>query len=162
MFVYSVRASSIRFFGIVTVSVLALITLVALIPTYEPVAAASISGESVSYDKIKTNDDRIAFLAQFGWQVESEPKEETEVTIPAEFDKVFLGYNELQKRQGLNLSKYKRKEVTRYTYVITNYPGYSGTVYANMLVYRSRVIGGDVCSADASGFIHGFSADVKY
>jgi len=161
MFVYSVRASSIRFFGIVTVSVLALITLVALIPTYEPVAAAALS-ESISYDKIKTNEDRIGFLSQFGWQVSSEPEEETTVTIPAEFDKVFLGYNELQKRQGLNLSKYKRKEVTRYTYTVTNYPGYDGKVYANILVYRNKVIGGDICSADVNGFIHGFSSDVKY
>ena len=161
MFVYSVRASSVRFFGIVTVSVLALITLVALIPTYEPVAAAAVS-ETIRYDKIKTNEDRTAFLSQFGWQVKSEPEEEAEVTIPSEFDKVFLGYNELQKRQGLNLSKYKRKNVMRYTYEITNYPGYDGKVLANLLIYRNKVIGGDICSADASGFIHGFSPDVKY
>jgi len=31
-----------------------------------------------------------------------------------------------------------------------------GKVYANILVYRNKVIGGDICSADASGFIHGF------
>ena len=42
------------------------------------------------------------------------------------------------------------------TYVVTNYEGYSGLVYANLLIYRNRVIGGDVCSADTSGFIHGF------
>ena len=79
-----------------------------------------------------------------------------EVTIPAEFDKVFAGYNELQKAQGLDLSKYKKKTVTRYTFTVTNYDGYDGTVYANVLVYRNRVIGGDICSADVSGFIHGF------
>jgi len=163
MFVYSVKASSIRFFGIITVSVLALISIAALIPTYEPVTAvSSVNGETVKYDKIKTNEDRIAFLAQFGWEVKSEPEEETTVTIPAEFDKVFLGYNELQKRQGLNLSKYRRKEVTRCTYAVTNYPGYDGTVYANLLIYRNKIIGGDICSADSSGFIHGFSPDVKY
>ena len=39
---------------------------------------------------------------------------------------------------------------------VTNYPGYSGTVHANVIVYRNRVIGGDVCSADVGGFIHGF------
>nr|MBQ4318223.1 DUF4830 domain-containing protein [Clostridia bacterium] len=95
-------------------------------------------------------------------EVEGTPKEEAAVTIPSEFDKVFLGYNELQKRQGLNLAKYKRKEITRYTYVVTNYPDYSGTVYANLLVYRNRIIGGDICSADVNGFIHGFTSDVKY
>jgi len=163
MFVYSIKASSIRFFSVITLSVLALITIIALIPTYEPTAAPTLSnGETINYDKIKTNDDRINFLRKFGWEVESAPKEEAAVTIPAEFDKVFLGYNELQKRQGLNLAKYKRKEITRYTYVVTNYPDYSGTVYANLLVYRNRIIGGDICSADVNGFIHGFTADVKY
>ncbi len=44
----------------------------------------------------------------------------------------------------------------RYTYEITNYEGYEGTVYVNLLVYRNKIVGGDVCSADASGFIHGF------
>ena len=39
---------------------------------------------------------------------------------------------------------------------MTNYPDYEGTVYANVLVYRNRVIGGDICSADVSGFVHGF------
>ena len=97
MFVYSIKASSIRSFGIITLSVLALITIIALIPTYEPTAAPVLAnGETVNYDKIKTNDDRIAFLRQFGWEVESTPKEEATVTIPSEFDKVFLGYNELQ------------------------------------------------------------------
>jgi hypothetical protein len=82
--------------------------------------------------------------------------ETREVTIPAQFDKVFAGYNELQKSQGLDLSKYKKKTVTRHTFTVTDYEGYEGTVYANVLVYRNRVIGGDICSADVSGFIHGF------
>jgi hypothetical protein len=56
----------------------------------------------------------------------------------------------------LDLSKYKKKTVTRYTFMVTDYKGYEGTVYANVLVYRGRVIGGDICSADVSGFIHGF------
>ena len=73
-----------------------------------------------------------------------------------DYRKVYAAYNELQKEQGLNLSRYKGKDVTRYTFAITNYKDYEGTVYANVLVYRNRVIGGDVCSADVSGFVHGF------
>ena len=80
-----------------------------------------------------------------------------EVTVPESFDKIFSSYNEIQKRQGLDLSKYKKKNVTRYTYKITNYDGYDGTVYANILVYRNKVIGGDVCSADVKGFMHGLA-----
>lgn len=68
-------------------------------------------------------------------------------------------YNELQKQQGLNLEKYKRKKVTRYTYVVTNYPDYTGVIYANILVYRGKVIAGDICTADSSGFTHGLSGE---
>jgi hypothetical protein len=162
MFVYSLRASTIKFAGIIAVSVIALIALIIFIPTYEPTPASSIvdlNNQTITYDKVKTNDDRIKFLSQFGWTVDNTCIEEADITIPAEFDKVFLGYNEIQKQQGLNLGKYKRKDMTRYTYEITNYPNYSGTVYANLLVYRNKVVGGDICSADVNGFIHGFTAD---
>jgi hypothetical protein len=39
---------------------------------------------------------------------------------------------------------------------VTNYEGYDGKVYANVLVYRNKVVGGDICSADVEGFVHGF------
>jgi len=158
MFVYSMRASTIKLVGVICVALTVLITLIAFVPTYAVSKNAADADAQVSYnyDKIKTVSDAAAFLSQFGWQVDSTPAEIKTVTIPAEFDKVFAAYNELQKIQGLNLAKYKSKDVTRYTFRITNYEDYEGTVYANVLVYRNRVIGGDVCSADASGFVHGF------
>ena len=159
MFVYSLRASTLKFFAVVCVALTALITMITFIPSYDGGELGYITTgkeEKISYDKIKTEQDRAGFLAQFGWSVGSEPVEVAEITIPSEFDKIFMGYNEIQKRQGLDLSKYKNKTVTRYTYEITNYEGAEGKVYANILVYRNKVIGGDICSADASGFIHGF------
>ena len=159
MFVYSLRASTLKFFAVVCVALTALITMITFIPSYdggELGYITTVKEENISYDKIKTEQDRAKFLAQFGWSVGSEPVEVAEITIPSEFDKIFMGYNEIQKRQGLDLSKYKNKTVTRYTYEITNYEGAEGKVYANILVYRNKVIGGDICSADASGFIHGF------
>ena len=170
MFIYSFKASSIKFFGILCVAMAALITLIAFVPAYAgdgtptqnggvavdaPEAESGVT-VSVRYDKVKTADDAAKFLGQFGWVVDAGSVETREVTIPAQFDKVFAGYNELQKSQGLDLSKYKKKTVTRHTFTVTDYEGYEGTVYANVLVYRGRVIGGDVCSADVNGFIHGF------
>lgn len=161
MFIYSLRAGTLKFFGVVCVALVSLITLIAFIPTYtagDPGADTDTSAQTVSinYEKIRSNEDRIAFLSQFGWKVEAEPLETVEVVIPAEFDTVFAGYNEIQKSQGLDLGKYKKKTVTRYTYEVTNYPGYSGAVHANVILYRNRVIGGDICTADVNGFIHGF------
>ena len=159
MFIYSLRAGTIKLVGVVCVALTVLITLIAFVPTYAVSSQTSAGvGEKkeISYDKIKTEEDVVKFLSQFGWGVEGSPTEVKTVTIPAEFDKVFAAYNEMQKEQGLNLSKYKNKEVTRYTFVVTNYEGYEGRVLANVLVYRNRVIGGDICSADISGFVHGF------
>ncbi|MBR7112146.1 MAG: DUF4830 domain-containing protein [Clostridia bacterium] len=157
MFIYSMRAGTIRFFGVVCLALAALVALVAFVPQLQPVSAeVGESTETVRYEKVKTNEDRITFLREFGWEVVGEPVEDTTVTIPAEFDKVFGAYNELQRRQGLDLSPYASRTVERYTYAVTNYEGYDGTVLANLLIWRGRVIGGDICSAEAGGFIHGF------
>ena len=159
MFIYSLRASTVKLVGVICVALTVLITLIAFVPTYSlpTQGTAGVDGEvSYHYDKIKTAADAADFLAQFGWQVDASPVEVKTVTVPAEFDKVFAAYNEMQKEQGLNLSKYKNKDVTRYTFSVTNYADFEGTVYANVLVYRNRVIGGDLCSADITGFVHGF------
>lgn len=151
MFIYSVKASSIRFFTVLVLSVALLTTLIILVPTYEPLSVTA--SETINFTKIKTNEDRISFLAQFGWTVSKEPLEEVAVRIPDEFDAVFMEYNNLQKELGLDLSRYKRRDVMRYTYQVTNYPGYDGVVYASVLVYKNKVIGGDLCSADVNGFV---------
>ncbi len=155
MFIYSVRASTIKFFGAIALSLVVLITLFALV---EPVSV-NVSGEAyteaANYSGIKTEDDRVAFLSRFGWQVSGAPISEQSFTLPENFDRVMLGYNEIQKSQGLDISKYKKKKVTRYTYEITNYDGYEGKVYANIIVYKNRVISADICSAAPDGFVHG-------
>jgi len=137
----------------------ALVAVIMLIPEANAGVSAALSeaADSTVYDNVATNDDRIAFLAQFGWEVESSECEEQTVTIPEEFDAVFTGYNEIQKAQGLDLSRYAKCEMTRYTYVVTNYDGYDGLVYANLLIYRDTVVAGDISSADVSGFVHGFA-----
>lgn len=162
MFIYSVRAGTLKFFGVLCVALVCLITLVSFIPgTDGNVTDTSVneSTQTIKYDKIKGEGDVAEFLKQFGWNVADKPTEVKDVTIPSEFDRIFTSYNEIQKQQGFDLSKYKRKNVKRYTFELTNYGDYDGKVYANILVYRNRVIGGDVCSADMTGFMHGF--DVK-
>ncbi len=159
MFIYSVKASSLRFCAVIMLSLTVICALIVLIPKYDAVNVFADDG-SVVYTGAKTNEGRVEFLRKFGWEVNSEPTDESVVTIPKEFDTVFAGYNQLQKLQGLDLARYKRKSVTRYTYVVTNYPEYDGTVYANLFVYRGRIIGGDICTESAEGFIHGFSKNV--
>ncbi len=155
MFIYSLRASTLKFLGIAFAGVAALVAILIIFPGGEALPATSDGTQNVNYEKIKTAEDRIDFLLQFGYSVEPEAAEEKKVTIPSEFDKTMTSYNELQKETGLDIYRYRGKEVDFYSYVVTNYPGYDGRVLANLLIYRGRVIGGDVCSADVNGFIHG-------
>ncbi len=158
MFVCTVRANTLKFFGIIAASLAVLCAAVLAVPEYVPAStkAVAVASENIRYTKVKTKDDAVRFLAQFGWEVEAEPLEEMKIRIPQEFDKVMKSYNELQRSQGLDLSRYRGKEVTRYTFAVTNYPDYKGTVMANVILWRNRVIGGDLCSSDVTGFIHGF------
>jgi hypothetical protein len=159
MFVYSIRSATIKFICAIALSIAVLFALVILIPTYGNGESKAVS--DISYTKIYENKDRLEFISQFGWEVSEEPLETVEVTVPESFDTVYLGYNEMQQEQGLNLAKYKGKTVTRYTYKVTNYPDYDGTVYVSLLVYKNKVVGGDVCSADVNGFVHGFETPEK-
>lgn len=153
MFIYALRATTLKLFGIVLLAAVLLVSLAVMIPTYgnEPLATAA-EENAIRYTKIKTNDDRLNFLKQFGIEAQETPEEE-EVRIPAEFDRVFASYNEIQKRQGLDLTKYAGRKVMRYTYKITNWQESGRDVYATIIVYKSRVIGGDICSPGRDGFV---------
>lgn len=163
MFICTLKASNIKFFAVIVSAVALLITLVAVTqgsaaptsaPGNTPLAQVSAAPEAkISFDKIRTNDDRVAFLKQFGWEVYPEALEEVTLKLPGEFDRIMTEYNEIQKSQGLDLSKYKGQEVVRYSYTVNNYPDYDGEVRANIIVCKNRVVGGDVCSADVDGFI---------
>ncbi|MDR2909134.1 MAG: DUF4830 domain-containing protein [Oscillospiraceae bacterium] len=107
--------------------------------------------------KAKTNEERLAFINAYGWEVEEEPLEVTEVIIPKEFDSVYEEYNSIQKKLGFDLSKHAGKRARRYTYIVTNYPGQNEDIRLNLLVRSNKIIGGDVCSLLENGFLHGFN-----
>ena len=103
-----------------------------------------------------TNQERLQFLEGFGWQVAQEPEEIVEIQIPQELDPVYADYNELQQAQGCDLEKYAGERCKRYSYQVTNYPGQGENVRANLLVAGGKIIGGDICSLELDGFMHGF------
>ena len=159
MFVYSVRVSTLKFFAVMVVAALSVVCLALFVPTY---GEASEAGAAAVYDGIRTESDRTSLLSRLGYTVKGGPVEEVTFTLPEEFDRALASYNELQKEQGLDLTRYKKKTVSRYTYKVESYEGYDGTVYINLLLYRDRVVGADVCSADPSGFVRAlFPTGVK-
>ncbi len=105
---------------------------------------------------VSSNDGRVKFLTDFGWEVTTSPTESSQVKIPKETSEVFDRYNALQKGQGYDLSKFAGKKVMRYVYKINNYPGATEPVYATLLVHKNEVIGGDVTDTASGGHIRGF------
>ena len=103
-----------------------------------------------------TNDGRIKFLQDFGWQAAASPVESSQVKIPKQTSEVFDRYNQLQKSQGYDLTQFAGKTVMRFVYKIENYPGAAEPVYATLLVYKNQVIGGDITDTAANGRIQGF------
>ena len=103
-----------------------------------------------------SNDGRVKFLTDLGWDVTTSPTDSSQVRIPAASSDVFERYNALQKSQGYDLSEYAGKKVMRYVYKINNYPGATEPVYATLLVYKNQIIGGDVTDTAAQGKIRGF------
>lgn len=69
-----------------------------------------------------SNDGRVKFLTDLGWDVTTSPTDSSQVRIPAASSDVFERYNALQKSQGYDLSEYAGKKVMRYVYKINNYP----------------------------------------
>ncbi len=132
------------------------------------VCACILSAKGISVDAAKSNvgatiglnaennEQRLRYLKQFGWELKNEPSEIIEVAIPTEFNEVYEKYNILQRKQGFDLSAYRGKSVKRWTYDVTNYPNNRQNVKANLLVYEDKIIGGDICSTEADGFMHGF------
>ena len=153
MFVYSVKKRQVKM--ALLVFFVALLAVALIIVSHHTAEA----GKTAALNIRAASEDRIAYLSQFGWSVKEDPVEVCEVIIPAEFDDVYEKYNELQKEQGFDLSLYASKRVKRWTYEITNYTGYENTgfIHANILVYDGKVIGGDVCSTELNGFMHGFA-----
>lgn len=155
MFIYTIKASKLKFFAALFCAFGVLALLITLVPDYDDYA--DVAAVAYNFEGIDTNEERVTFIEQFGYNINKEPCEIVDVVIPEEFDSVYTEYNDIQREQGLNLKKYKGKTVTRYTYNVNDYPGYEGgDVIVNLLIYKSKIIGGDVCAIGENGFIHGF------
>lgn len=94
----------------------------------------------------ETAAQRIHFLTELGYTVNSSSEESEEIKIPTEFGDVYNRYNELQKQSGTNLLNYRGADCVRYTYTEEN-----SDWRFNLIVYEGRIIGGDVCTVALDG-----------
>ncbi len=158
MVILTAKVSKGKLAAIVLLIIFVVVLLAVLLKNADAPAPAETGEEmTVTAENVRTNEDRVAYLAQFGWEVSAEPVQTQEVRIPTDPSDVFERYNDLQIAQGFDLHDYAGKTVRRYVYEVENYPNGEGQYYATLLICKGTVIGGDVCAAEKGGVMHGFA-----
>ena len=104
-------------------------------------------------ERVSTEEDRVEFLQSCGWEVDPATEKQQLIHIPEQFTAVYENYNDLQLRQGYDLTEYAGRDCTLHSYTVLNYPDDSQTVIADLYVYKNRIIGGDVHSTSLNGFM---------
>lgn len=94
-----------------------------------------------------TNALRVSYINGLGLTVDETPELKKDIVIPWEFSDVYRKYNQLQQRAGFDLSVYKGKAATVYTYSVS---GEEDTV-VNLIVSGKIIIGGDISSVRIDG-----------
>lgn len=114
------------------------------------------SSEIPSTENILTNEDRVLFLSQWGWEVDSSAVETLDLLLPETLDESYQSYNSLQAEHFLDMTPYCGKRIKRYTYTVLNHPDHSGPVQANLYLYDTTIIAGDIMAPGENGFISSF------
>lgn len=149
MFVVTTKVSKTKLAALVTL-------LIAVLVVFAILAAAKTgTAEEADVRNGETNEARVAFITQQGWQVNAEPVQTQSVKIPAEDSEVFRRYNELQQSQGFDLTQYAGRQATRYVYEVLNAEEAEGPVYATIFVLDGQIIGGDVTDTAPAGKMRG-------
>lgn len=116
------------------------------------ILASVFSGSDGDRPRLSDNTQRVSYLQSLGWEVEPDPLETLQFLLPETLGEPYLTYNRLQKEQGFDLTDSCGKQVTRYTYAVTNYPDRPQGVQLNLYVCEEQPVAGDVCCPGADGF----------
>lgn len=107
--------------------------------------------------RLTTNEERLAYLQSFGWELEAEPLETLQFLLPETLNEPYLTYNKMQEEQGFDLTGCAGKQIARYTYAVTNYPGRPLGVQANLYVCEEYPAAGDILCPGENGFQQGLA-----
>ena len=102
---------------------------------------------------LSSNSERVAYLQSLGWSVEPDPVKFHPVKIPAQMNETLSRYNQVQLKQGLDLSDDLGRSAERYVYELKNYPDAPGTVYATLIVADGTLIAADLSCSEEGGFV---------
>ena len=153
MFVLTARLNKRKLLIALLLLTVVIVAGIILLRSGNEAASAPVSLAAV----VKSNAQRVDYLRSLGWEVTEKPLETASVVIPKSFSDVYEDYNAIQTRQGFDLKDYGGLEAVRYTYEVLNHPGTADKVVADIIVYRDKIIAGDVQSVTMGGFMNGLA-----
>lgn len=115
--------------------------------------------ESKGGDGVSTAEGRAAFLQQFGWEIDPASEDVRTVQLPQVLEGMLLRYNEVQLKQGYDLTGHLGESCQQFTYRVLNYPDKEQTVLATLYVQGDKVIAGDIHSTALNGFLQGLKSE---
>ncbi len=93
-----------------------------------------------------TAEKRMLYITELNLSVDGDNATYKETVIPEEFGAVYSDYNRLQRKGGFDLSQYKGKAVTVYTY-----PVIGQNKNLTLIVHKGKIIGGDIADIALNG-----------
>ena len=119
------------------------------------IAVSIFAAVSALSERLDNFNSRKVYLENLGYKIDENFNEEIKVmTLPTKFSKVYINYNELQKRNGFNLENYKGFEVTQYTLKVFDETN-RDDLYAHIILHNGRLIGGDISATALDGYMKG-------
>ncbi len=115
--------------------------------------AALVFALRASGPSLADSAGRCAYLASLGYTADEASEEIKEIVLPEEFDAILEEYNALQLAQGFDLRCAAGRPCLCCSYDLVGYPGWDGRVIAALYIRHGRIIGGDIHTASAEGFM---------
>lgn len=150
MFTYIVRVKKSAVVTTLVAVVVLVMTLVLLPAAGQAVPAM---GGQPKAPRCSTNEERVAWLTELGWQVEAQPTSSLSVVIPEKFDELYAQYAVLQRQSGFHLEKQKGKTAQKFTYQVLNYGDGTEAAMVSILQCGDKIIAADLSSARLGGFL---------
>ncbi len=102
---------------------------------------------------LDTEEKRREYIAGLEIALSDKPPVIRNIVIPSEFSQVYERYNEVQKSAGFDLWEYRGEYAVQYSYEAIGYT--DDTVRVSLIIYKDKLIGGDVSSTRLDGFMTG-------
>lgn len=100
-----------------------------------------------------TNASNIQYISSFGWEVNDTPADITRISLPEEFNSLYIAYSDIASVDGKNLEEYSGKNIAKYSYIVNNHKDSDDdAVRANVYVHKSQIIAADISSLKTGGF----------